>query len=91
MASALPVVKPVGVMSLIVPDSLMAYSLDCVPSPVQRVALLSRQFKKPRHRPVICCEDRLRQPPMGRNVFSYQRTRLASYHRPAAWYSVPLR
>jgi hypothetical protein len=57
--------------------------------PVKRVALLSRQLKKPRHIPLIWVDERFLHPPMGRKVFSYQRTRFASYHRPAAWYSVP--
>ena len=38
---------------------------------------------------VIWLAERFLQPPIGRKVFSYQRTRFASYHRPADWYSVP--
>jgi hypothetical protein len=44
---------------------------------------------KPLHKPVIWLAERFLQPPIGRKVFSYQRTRFASYQRPAAWYSVP--
>jgi len=41
------------------------------------------------HEPVTADADLVRHPSTGRSVFSYQRTRLASCHRPAAWYSVP--
>ena len=85
------VIDPKSGLSLSVPSAFITYSFVCVPAAIHRSAPLSRQVMMPRHEPDICELDLVRHPLMGRSVPSYQRTRFASYQRPAAWYSVPFR
>ena len=60
-----------------------------MPIPIRLLLLLSRQFISPLAKPVTWLLERFLQPPTGRRVFSYQRTKFASVQRPLDWYSVP--
>lgn len=89
MASALPVVNPVGVMSTIVLPSSIKYKCVCVPATVRRLLLLSTKVMRARHAPLIADVVRARQPPTGCRAPSYQRTRFASDQVLACCRSVP--
>jgi hypothetical protein len=81
-ASSRPVVKLVGVMSLVVPSPAMTYSFENVPKAAHRVPVFVTHECAPRGAALSVVSPNPRQPPIGCKAPSRQRTKLLSRHRP---------